>query len=95
MTTEESDYQWAFCKELSGRDRGSVLVVQGECRRLIARLQSTFGQSRLAQIVRSSMKDFDYRLGSVVRWPPDSNLDLKPSIFCARVIECLPSRLSL
>ena len=85
-TTGGTDYERAFCKEFSRRGRVSVLVVQGECRRPIAGLQSAFGQSglalALAQLVRSPMKDFDYRLESVVRWPLDSNFDLRSSSFC-------------
>jgi hypothetical protein len=64
VTTEESDYQRAFCKEFSRRDRVSIRVVQGECRRPIAGLESVFGQSGLAQLVRSPMKDFGTALGA-------------------------------
>ena len=63
-------------------DRVSVLVVQVNVGARIAGLQSAFGQSGLAQLVRSPMKDFDYRLESVVRWPLDSNFDLRSSSFC-------------
>jgi len=65
VTTEERDYQRAFRKELRRRDRVSILVVQGEYWRLIARLQSTFGQSRPAQILRSSMKISITALGAL------------------------------
>ena len=81
-TTGGTDYERVFCKESSADDRVSILVVQGECRRPIAGLQSAFGQSGLAQLARSPMKDFDYRLESVVRWPLDSNFDLRSSSFC-------------
>lgn len=50
MTTKKSNYQWAFGKEVRGRNRVSVLIVQGECRRAVASLQSALCQSGLAQL---------------------------------------------
>jgi hypothetical protein len=81
VTTEDSDYQRAFCEEFSRRDRVSVLVVQGESRRPVTCFQSALGQSRPAQLFRSPMKDFDQRFGSVVRWATRFELCLKVSQF--------------
>src|SRR5208283_721134 len=67
VSTEESDYQRAFCQELSRRNRVSLLIVQDECRRPIAVFQRAFGQSGLAQLFRGPMKDFDYGLESIAR----------------------------
>ena len=87
MATEESDYQRAFCKQLSRRDRVSILVVQGEGRRAIASLQSAFGQPGLAQLFRCLMKDFDYRLRSVVRRATGFEL-------CFKIVQFFPEESS-
>ena len=59
---------------------GSALGWASRLRRLVPRVDGL--ALALAQLVRSPMKDFDYRLESVVRWPLDSNFDLRSSSFC-------------